>query len=169
MMIEPAEYPPLSRDVPVKAIPHESNARQERRSVTMKSFFARTILRAVVLSVFLLSYVITFASDQVDVTVLNHTQQYLHVVINNEPFLYVAPGGVVQTQSGLTAFVEVFYSPGQSISGSGQKELTSTVTEGVIQSTSCSDERNDCENSTGSTRSESPLSWTVIASDLSSH
>jgi hypothetical protein len=126
------------------------------------------MIKALVLLVFLLRYVVSFASDQVGTTVLNHTPRYLHVVINNKPFLYVAPGSSVETESGLTAFVEVFYSPGQGISGRAQKELTSTVTEEHSGSADCSNNRsNGCDDETSSSRSASPLLWDVTPSDLS--
>lgn len=134
----------------------------------------RMMIWTFVIVLFASGYVVSVGDGNVTVTIHNGTRHYLHVLINNQPYLYVAPGGSALTETGLTTvFVEVFYSPGQGISGGATRELTSitTTTYSRRESNDCSNSgSNDCSESsstlvaTGYTRS--PMSWDVSAYDL---
>jgi hypothetical protein len=144
----------------------------------MKYAAIQKIIWVIVISCFMTSYVVSYEEDGVTITISNLTRYYLHVMIDNSSHLYVAPGGVVQTETQLSsAFVEVFYSPGQGVSGRAQKELTSTTTTithySDSNSNTCSGSSNkSCSSSsygtgvTSSDYSRSPMSWTVTAADF---
>ncbi len=138
----------------------------------------RKIVWAIVTLCFLSSYVVSYADDNVTVTITNETQYYVHILINNATYLYVAPGGYASTETPLsTAYVEVFYSPGQGVSGRAVKQLESTVTNTTDYSNSSSSTCNstqshsDCSTSTDdqttNSYSRSPMSWGVTSLDLS--
>ena len=59
-------------------------------------------------------------SGESKVTVANMTDHYLHIVIEGNSFLYVAPRRSVTYVTGATpeVYIEVFYAPGQQIQGS---------------------------------------------------
>jgi len=134
----------------------------------------RMMIWTFVIVLFASGYVISVEDTDVTVTIHNRTRHYLHVLINNQPYLYVAPGGSALTETGLsTVFVEVFYSPGQGVSGGATKELTSvtTTTYSSKRSHDCSNSgSNDCSDysttsvATGYTRS--PMSWDVSPQEL---
>jgi len=144
----------------------------------MKQSPIRMMIWTFVVVLFASGYVVSIENSEVTVTIHNRTRHYLHVLINNQPYLYVAPGGSALTETGLTTvFVEVFYSPGQGISGGATKELTSvtTTTYSSNRSRDCSTSgsnsgSNDCSDysstsvATGYTRS--PMSWDVSPQEL---
>jgi hypothetical protein len=53
-------------------------------------------------------------------TVVNKTTHYLHVIVDEKPYLYVSPDKSIThtTEAKPSMLVKVFYSPGQGISGS---------------------------------------------------
>jgi len=140
----------------------------------MKGTAIQHIIRVIVIVCFASTYVVSYENDNVTVTVTNRTSRYLHVLIDNSSFLYVAPGGHAQTETPRsTAFVEVFYSPGQGISGRGSRELTSETHYTSSGGYSCSSSNNDsgCKyddtTSSESTHTRTPMSWSVTPADLS--
>lgn len=76
------------------------------------------LLLLVLLAINIVTVVI--ASDGSSVTVTNRTEHYLHVFIDNQPFLYVAPNHSVTyaTETTYSMLVRAVYAPGQGISGS---------------------------------------------------
>jgi hypothetical protein len=142
----------------------------------MKSFTMRGILRLVVIFCFTSTYVVSYEDDDVSVTVTNLTGHYLHILIDTRTFLYVGPGGRAQIETpAYTAFVEVFYSPGQGISGRATRELTSvtntTYSGGSNRSCSNRNDKQGCDysdvTSAEASRTRTPMSWTVYPEDLS--
>ncbi len=144
----------------------------------MKQSPIRMMIWTFVIVLFASGYVVSVEDGTVTVTIHNRTRHYLHVLINNQPYMYVAPGGSALTETGLTTvFVEVFYSPGQGISGGATRELTSvtTTTYSSNRSRDCSTSSsnsgsNDCSdsmvNSSVSGYTRSPMSWDVSPSEL---
>jgi hypothetical protein len=59
-------------------------------------------------------------------TVMNKTEQYLHIFIEGAPYLYISPNRSVTAESGgfVTFTVTAFYSPGQNIKGSITRDIT---------------------------------------------
>lgn len=84
--------------------------RQSARSRTLVLF---TII------VILLPYTVSFGNEDASMTVVNGTTHYIHAIMNNKPFLYIAPNRSAKlvTEGPASVVVEVFYSPGQGISG----------------------------------------------------
>ena len=58
-------------------------------------------------------------------SISNNTDYYIHVIVNNEPYLYVRSHGsiLVETESQIVE-VKAFYAPGQLISGSVTRKYT---------------------------------------------
>jgi hypothetical protein len=141
----------------------------------MKQALLRKILWTVVIVCFSSAYVVSFEDGEVPVTISNGTRHYLHMLINNQPYLYVAPGG--SASLGVmwsTVHVEVLYSPGQGISGRAVRDLTSvtTTTYSGGESRSChNNSKNDCSVNHSDTRTSqttrSPMSWRVVPQELS--
>jgi hypothetical protein len=106
--------------------------------------------------VLLIPPTVSIGSDGVSVRLVNQTGYYLHIIIDNQPFLYIAPGGSASHQSSaLSAGVKVFYSPGQGVSGSMDRVVSSPL---VQKSTAdCS---SDCNN-TNSCVTQNSLSSVV--------
>jgi len=108
------------------------------------------------LAVLLIPPTVSIGSDGVSVRLVNQTRYYLHMIVDNQPFLYIAPGGWVAHQSNdLSAGVKVFYSPGQGVSGSMDRIVSSAM----VQS-STADCRSDC-NKTNSCVTENSSSSLV--------
>lgn len=65
----------------------------------------------------------------VSLSVVNDTGHYLHVIMNDKPFLYVPAEGSANFKSnGPThVMVTVFYSPGQGVSGSAVRSVNLSV------------------------------------------
>lgn len=145
----------------------------------MKYMPARKILWLIAITCFASSYVISFDENSVSITIVNRTRYYLHILIDKDPHLYVAPGGSVHSETRMqSAFVEVLYSPGQGISGRAEKELTSTTTTSTNYSSdrghtcASSSSGNSCQSMTSSEGSvsysytRSPMTWTVVPADF---
>jgi len=146
----------------------------QKRRFHMKGRAIQQIIRVIVIVCFASSYVVSYEDDEVTVTITNRTSRYLHVLINNAAFLYVAPGGHALTETPFsTAYVEVFYSPGQGVSGRGFRELTSVTHYTSSGGRTCSSSNNDggCQYedaiSAESSHTRSPMSWSVTPSDIS--
>ena len=63
---------------------------------------------------------VSLADENSNLTVVNKTTRYIHVIVDGEPYLYVAPERAVIHQAPATAtmLVTAFYSPGQGLTGS---------------------------------------------------
>lgn len=103
------------------------------------------------LAVLLIPPTVSIGSDGVSVRLVNQTRYYLHIIIDNQPFLYIAPGGSASHQSSdLSAGVKVFYSPGQGVSGSMDRVVSSPMVE-----KSTADCKSDCNKTNSCVTEES--------------
>lgn len=125
----------------------------------------------VALLIVLWPYAVSFGDQGVAFTLANRTQYYLHAVVNNTSYVYIAPGGVVTYQSDTfsNVVVEVTYSPGQSVKGRTSKTFEPVRQDTATRSNNCSDNNGDCHSTTSFSSSVSPLSWDIAASDLTSN
>jgi len=127
----------------------------------------------IVLLIMLWPYAISVSDDGVAVTVINNTRYFLHITINGEHYLYVAPGGSVaqQTNSLATVVLEAAYSPGQQVTGSGSKAVDPVRVDQVNNTSSCADTHggNDCMSTTSANANITPVSWTVTPADLTAN
>lgn len=73
----------------------------------------------------ILPLAVSLGGDKAKLTVTNGTDHYLHVIADGESSLYVSPGrGTTFQSDGPTDFVvNVFYSPGQGISGHATRTI----------------------------------------------
>jgi len=140
----------------------------------MKEFLIRKTIWMLVILCFTSAYVISYEGNDVTVTISNGTLYYLHIMIDNQPFLYVGPGGnAFKTTQRSTAHVEAVYAPGQGKSGRAVKELNSVTTTTYSGSAShtCQNNKssgcsvNDSDTRTSNT-TRSPMSWRVIPADF---
>ena len=83
-------------------------------------FTARTAIVAVLTLLVINVVTIAVGSEDSSLTVANKTEHYLHIIIDNTQFLYVAPDRAVTytTNAKVSMLVEYFYAPGQGLSGS---------------------------------------------------
>jgi len=118
-------------------------------------------------------YLFSFAAGaETTFSLINHTRYYLHANVNNQTFVYIAPGGTValDVKAPSSVYARVRYSPGQTVRGTGERTIdiqtTTTSTEGV--STCVTDEQGNTCNSTEptSTTTANPARWDVLPSDL---
>ena len=126
-----------------------------------------TLLRLILAAVALLPFSLSFgADDEVQLTVINNTFYYLHVILNGEPNLYIAPGRSTTLTTPVnvptTISATAFYAPGQGVRGSATESFTIG---GEVYTTDCSGSGG---HSSGCTKE--PLnpstSWTVTADML---
>ena len=58
------------------------------------------------------------------VVITNKTDHYIHVIINNQSFLYIAPEDYIRANFPIRELqVKVFYAPGQAVTGKVEREL----------------------------------------------
>ncbi len=106
----------------------------------------------------------------VPVTVTNGTAHYLHVIINDKSFTFVAPGSVIQmevTTDGVT--IQAVYSPAQGESGTFTQSYPTVRRESIPpSSSSCSGGDNTCTQTTesGEVRTPLPVQVEIRPSDL---
>jgi hypothetical protein len=117
-------------------------------------------------------YMFSTAATETTFTLTNRTRYYLHAKVNNESFVYIAPGGsaIAEVTAPTSVFASVQYSPGQGVAGAAERtvnvEATSTSSSG---SSTCS---NSSSGSTCSstepnvTTSATPGRWDVLPTDL---
>jgi hypothetical protein len=124
-----------------------------------------------VLLIVLWPYAASFGDQGAVFTLANRTKHFLHAMINNNPYVYIAPGRVVTYQSGAlsSVVVEVTYSPGQSITGKASKTLVPVRQETATGSNNCNNTNSNCHSTTGYSSSVSPMSWDITPADLESH
>jgi hypothetical protein len=101
---------------------------QEDRSMTMKRSKRTTVVALIIIGILLLPYTISFGDQLSTLTVVNGTAHYIHAIIDSQPFLYIAPNESVKFETESTGNirvnVQVFYSPGQDISGEATNSFT---------------------------------------------
>jgi hypothetical protein len=108
----------------------------------MKGFTPMRMLRIVTLLIFV-PYTVTFGDEEGTLTIYNHTLYFIHVIMNNDPFLYVGPGrsASFSVDQQTTVYVQAFYAPAQGIEGSAQRTFTIG---GTVYKTDCSSGTNTC-------------------------
>ncbi len=114
-------------------------------------------------TVMIIPVTISFGGDTVELTVKNSTPRFLHAIIDGEPYLYIRPGlGVIHEAEGyVTLHVQVFYAPGQGISGSVERDIT--LSPYKPESTGCSDKSSSgggCECTTNPATG-GPETWEI--------
>jgi len=106
---------------------------------------------------------VTVGGDVGRLTVINKTDHYVHVIVDGDPFLYVSPGaGAIFEKEGYsTVIASVFYSPGQGVSGSAEREFV--ISPYDPSSTGCDWSTLEC---TTSPSTGGAHSWEVTADTL---
>jgi hypothetical protein len=118
------------------------------------------VIRLVALLIFV-PYTVTFGDSEGTLTVYNETLYFIHVIMNNDSYLYVGPGrsSTFATDEQTTVHVQVFYAPGQGIEGSAQNNF---VIGGNVYKSDCTSGTNTC-----STDPEfASASWTITPDTL---
>ena len=89
-----------------------------------KSTFAAVLIILIIL----VPYTVSLGDQLSSLTVLNQTSGYIHAIIESQPFLYIAPNESVkfetESRRDIRVNVQVFYSPGQDISGQATNSFT---------------------------------------------
>jgi len=84
------------------------------------------VVRWVVMFAVLLPYTtsVSFSDDIVKVFVQNRTNHFIHAFVDNQPYLYIRPGGSVaaEARNGIVS-MRAFYSPGQGVAGSTEQSV----------------------------------------------
>jgi hypothetical protein len=116
----------------------------------------------------LLSLSVSYSDDFVaSVTVTNRTAHYLHVIINDHSFSYLAPGGSIRTSvTTHTATIQAVYSPGQGLSGKFVGNYsTATIDSRGNDTFSCYNGHDTCTSTTESrtTTTPKPVSVEIFA------
>lgn len=96
----------------------------------LKSFRRREFrlsYSTIALVLFLLSMPLSFGDkDTGQLEVINRTEHFLHLIIDGDPYLYVAPTQSIvhEAKHDYSFFVTAFYSPGQGVTARIERELT---------------------------------------------
>ena len=133
----------------------------------LKFIFSRYKFLALLL-ILLAPLTISYSDETVTLTVNNQTDHYLHVIIDNDPYLYIKPGHnlVYESDKYVELDIKAFYSPGQGISGSVDTVIA--IKPYTASSTGCEDNSSSgggCECST-TPASGGSKSWSVSETDL---
>jgi hypothetical protein len=133
----------------------------------------RAMMALVAVAGTLWPYMFSIANTGTTFTLTNRTRYYLHAKVNNESFVYIAPGGsaTLEVTAPTSVFAIVHYSPGQGVKGTAERtvDITETVTSSGAASTctSNSQEGSTCHTTEPSTTSSaSPGRWDVLPTDL---
>jgi hypothetical protein len=116
---------------------------------------------------------ISFGDSQATFSVLNKTGYFLHVYINGEPYLYLAPMRRATLQSATITFdVTAFYAPGQGVSGVIDRIFDAPYTAPSTHSSGCKDDSDNnsnlgCECSKSTTPADyGSVIWEVTADTM---
>lgn len=145
-------------------------AREENGSINRRVRFLCTTLA--ILSV-LVPYTVSYGEMEGNFTLVNVTQHYLHVLINNKSYSYIAPGRTIvhEVSASTQINVEVSYSPGQGIRGNVSRSFQILLQTTSGQSTDCSSSRStqsrSCNSSINSGSVVLPARWDVTPADFS--
>ena len=86
--------------------------------MSIKNIFPKILL---LLIFFLILNIVTISlgDGKSSLTVVNKTEHFLHIIIENEPYLYISPeqSATHSTEAKSTMTISAFYSPGQAITG----------------------------------------------------
>jgi hypothetical protein len=144
----------------------ELNLLRRKEIMARFQFYFRKILIFCILFFMTFSINFSWSDEDAVMTVINQTDYYLHVIIGEESFLYVSPNRAVAytpSESYATIVVEIFYSPGQDISGNASKTFVLEPSEFA----GCT-----CNSSGGCDEIVTPPSnevWEVIPEDLANN
>ena len=134
----------------------------------------RTFMALAAVLFVLWPYMFSIAGADTTFTLTNRTRYYLHAKLNNESFVYIAPGGsaILEVTAPTSVFATVRYSPGQAIKGTAERTVdinaTTTTTPATTTCSSNDQGGSDCTNTNEPTTSTSatPGRWDVLATDL---
>ena len=126
----------------------------------MNSRLLIRVLRLVVLLIFV-PYTVTFGDEEGTLTVYNQTLHFIHILMNNDPYLYVGPGRSTSftTDQQTTVYVQAFYAPGQGVEGSAQ---SSFIIGGTVYKGDCSSGKSTCATDPAF----ASASWTITTDTL---
>jgi hypothetical protein len=80
---------------------------------------------------FITPLTVSYGDSEASLTVLNETDYFLHVYINGEPHLYLAPNHSSTASFATVTFtVTAFYAPGQGVSGDIKRTFEAPYTPG---------------------------------------
>ena len=123
----------------------------------MLNFLPRSLIKIILIGFVLLFAVRIVPGQSYWVKITNKTDHYIHVLINDRSFLYIAPDDYIRASFAVRELeVKVIYSPAQSVSGQVERDLYA----GGEGQTSC--ERNVICNTVPAPN----VSWEVTAEDL---
>jgi hypothetical protein len=71
------------------------------------------------------SFGISVGDEKARLTIINLTDHYLHAIVDGHPHLYISPGSSAthEADGASEFFVNVFYAPGQNMSGSREETV----------------------------------------------
>lgn len=120
-------------------------------------------LRGWIAAWLLLPYAVSYGDRDGGGRILVHngTPYYLHVIINETPYLYVRPGHWVR-ESSVSGSVDLraFYAPAQGVESSADTVLQITETTTSTVKNDCG-QSPDCEKTTEASTSYSSATWEV--------
>ncbi len=92
-----------------------------------RGFAARIVW--VIPVILMIPWTVSIGDEDVSLSVVNDTRYYLHVIMNDEPYLYVPSNGsaMYKSEGPTHVQVQVFYSPGQGVSGSATRSIRLSV------------------------------------------
>ncbi len=133
--------------------------------MSLKVNFPKFLMLLFFLLLFNIAVISLGDNAQSRVTVVNRTTHYLHVFVDDEPYLYLSPNkSITHTADAKpTMLVNVIYSPGQGVTGSATKTIN-LYYESASSDCVCDEEGHDeCVYSPQVGGSEK---WEVKAEDL---
>lgn len=130
----------------------------------------RRVLMLLAALMIVLPYALSYGDTSGNFTLVNRTRYYLHALIGNTSYVFIAPGrSVVQEVGASSALsVDVAYSPGQGVRGSASQVFDLPVTISHVRSADCSSSRNasDCSSNVDASETVAPARWEVTPADL---
>jgi hypothetical protein len=132
----------------------------------------RSLMALVAVTGVLWPYMFSIAGSETTFTLTNRTHYFLHANINNQSFVYIAPGGsaIVDVNAPTSVYARVRYSPGQTVKGTSERTVGINATTSYSGGTSTCNNTNQGStcNSTEPTSSTSatPGRWDVLPTDF---
>lgn len=111
---------------------------------------------------------ISYGLDNASLRVTNSTDNFIHVLIDGNPYLYISPNGsITYNAEGKTSFhVQAYYSPGQGVSGSADSTLSIEINPPKTGCSETSDSRGGGCECTTEPGSLSDAEWDITELDL---
>jgi hypothetical protein len=149
-----------------------TKAKRKTRSLidTLKACSLRRYL-LIGFILFMTPLTISYGGSKAGFTVKNKTDYYLHVYVNGEPHLYLAPMRSASASSTSTTFsVTAFYAPGQGVSGIIDRSFEADYTPSSSSSSGCNDSSDygpscECEKST-TPADYGSITWDITADTM---